>query len=164
MQMKMYARGLAIGVPKTNLMATMLPAGRLYFRKFRGDKNVEVLDIVDDDYSIGHRTGTFIFTEVETKWFYLDATRAKWAYNTITLIGSLMEIQIGGFQVNKIIGGMSDVSVKLFDKHNQPTEVLSMGEVMSKGVQFAPIIIRGRVGLHPKDHRRKYKYRYKRRR
>jgi len=76
------------------------------------------------------------------------------------LIGSLIEIEIGGFQVRKIIGGISDVSVRLFDKNNQPTEVLAKAEVASKGIQFAPIIIRGRIGLHPKDHRRKYRRRY----
>jgi len=66
MQIRMYARSLSIGMPKTNLMATMLPIGRLYFRKYKADKNIEVLKIVDDDYSIGHKTGTFIFTEINT--------------------------------------------------------------------------------------------------
>ncbi|MGD9217162.1 MAG: hypothetical protein PVJ84_20290, partial [Desulfobacteraceae bacterium] len=86
--------------------------------------------------------GTLIAGGVETDWFELDPVKDNWAYNTIWLIGKIVEIKMEGMQV---LRGQTDIEVVFYDKYNRPKELAKRCCLKSNGTQFSGIKVRGVV-------------------
>jgi hypothetical protein len=143
MQMKIGVVGLGIGIPRTNLQVSAMNIVKLYLRHSQHDKNIAKLD-VHDLISVGGKSGAFIFSGFETKWFELDPKRDDWAHNPILLIGRKVQIDVSGVVAK---WGQVDISLKIYDKYNQGEELLNQCcvEVVG-GLQFSDAKVMGTIG------------------
>ena len=98
MQMKIGIVGIGIGIPKPALQVSALQMAKLYIKATKSARNIIVLDI-NDMFSIGTKSATFLFSGLETTWFDLDPTKESWACNPVSLIGKRMEISVEGLLI-----------------------------------------------------------------
>ena len=93
--------------------------------------------------SVGGKSGTFIFSGFETKWFELDPTKDRWAHNPLSLIGRKVQIQVSGVVAK---WGHVDIVISLFDKYNQGEELVNQCCVgIVGGIQFSESKVMGIV-------------------
>lgn len=172
MQVKIYARGLGYGIKGATLL-TVFALGRIYLKRYSSDN--EVVLRLKDDACIGDKTSATLFVELETEWFEFDAPGDSWMHNTTELLhsGTTMEIEFSNGEIKTIneggpstpirkrIKGASDVHIRKIDKYNKVVELLGKAQIKTNGTLFAPILIRAKVEMDPKDLRRKYRYKHK---
>lgn len=142
MQMKIGSVGFGVGIPRTNLQVSAINMVKLYLRHGLYDKNIVKLG-VNDMVSVGGRSGAFLASVFETKWFELDPKNDAWARNPIFLIGKKMRIEVSGVVAQL---GSVDIIVTLFDKYNQGKELVNQCCVEVRGgFQFSESKIMGVV-------------------
>jgi hypothetical protein len=139
--MKVGAIGFGFGIPKTSLGVGLFNVGK-FFLRHSSNNNKETVYNIGDLISVGQKSGTFIAGGVETDWFELDPIQDNWAYNTIWLIGKIVEIRMEGMQA---LRGKTDIEVVFFDKYNRPKELAKRCCLKSNGTQFTEIKVRGVV-------------------
>lgn len=142
MQMMIGTVGFGIGVPRTKVQMGALNFTKFYIRKGPHDKNPARLH-VQDLFSIGGKSGTFVFSSVRTKWFELDPAKSHWAHDTNLLLGATVQIFMSG-----IVGkwGQVDFTLKQLDKYNQPKTLVEQCCIaVEGGFQVLDYKVQGRV-------------------
>ena len=146
MEMKVMTSGMGLGIPRTNLQASIFCIGAIFIRENikAGTKHAYV---IKDDLNIGGKSGTFLFNCVETSWFYLDQSKYNWLLYSNNLLNHLLEIKLEGeAMLNK---EAVDISITLFDVLDQPIVLTAKCCIQAEGMQFSPITIRGKLEIHP---------------
>jgi hypothetical protein len=144
MQMQIGTIGFGIGIPKTKVQLGAANIAKFYIRQGLYDKNPARLN-VQDLFSIGGKSGTFIFTGIRTKWFELDPAKSHWAMNTNLLIGTKVQIFLSG-----IVGkwGKVDFTLKQLDMYNNPKTLVERCCIdVEGGFQFSDMKLQGRVSF-----------------
>ena len=142
MQMKIGVVGLGVGIPRTNIQVSAFNIVKLYLRHGLYDTKIVKLD-VHDLISAGGKSGAFIFSGFETKWFELDPERDRWTHNPLFLIGKKVQIEVSGVVAK---WGHVDIVITLFDKYNQGEELLNQCCVgVVGGIQFSESRVMGTI-------------------
>jgi hypothetical protein len=138
--MKIGTIGFGVGIPRTNLQVSAINIVKIYLRHGPNDNNIVKLG-VNDMVSVGGRSGAFIFSGFQTKWFELDPKKDGWARNPISLIGKKVRIKVSGV-VAKL--GSVDIVVTLFDKYNQGKDLVNQCCIeVEGGIQFSESKVMG---------------------
>lgn len=140
MQMKIGTIGLGAGIPRTNIQVGAINIVKIYLRHGLYDDNIVKLG-VNDMVSVGGKSGAFIFSAFQTKWFELDPKKDDWARNPIFLIGKKVRIEMSGVVARL---GSVDIVVTIFDKYNQGEDLVNQCcvEVVG-GIQFSDSKVMG---------------------
>jgi hypothetical protein len=142
MQMKLGIVGCGVGIPKTNLGVGAVNIAKLYFRNNPNDKKPAKLN-VQDLISIGGKSGAFLISAFETKWFELNPKKDGWARNANLLIGKKMQVEVYGVIAK---WGSVDVVLSLFNNYNEGEELLNQCCVgVVGGIQFSNMKVQGIV-------------------
>lgn len=92
-------------------------------------------------FSIGGKSGTFIFSGFETKWFELNPQNDGWARNANSLIGKKVQLEVSGVVAK---WGSVDITLSLFNKYNESKELVKQCCVEVKGgLQFSNMKVQG---------------------
>ena len=140
MQMKVGAVGIGIGIPRTNVQVSAINIVKLDLRHGLNDNKIVRLG-VNDMLSVGGRSGAFLASGLETRWFELDPKKDAWAHNPIFLIGKKVQVKVSGVVAK---WGSVDIEFTLFDKYNQGEELVKQCcvEVVG-GIQFSESKVMG---------------------
>jgi hypothetical protein len=82
MQMKIGTVGFGVGIPRTNLQVSAANMVKIYLRHSPNDNNIVKLG-VNDMLSVGGKSGAFLVSVFQTRWFELDPKKDDWARNPI---------------------------------------------------------------------------------
>ncbi|MCP4338424.1 MAG: hypothetical protein GY799_05935 [Desulfobulbaceae bacterium] len=144
MQIQLIGASIAIGIPKTGfgLNATTF----VYIRLRPGPGTLVQTLAVDDHFSVGGRSGTFVWSNVRTSWTNIDSVKYPWVCNAPKLTGNTIDLEVVGTMFG---AGKADIKMSLIDKDGETKSLVSKMNIESEGFQLTGLKVRGILKLLP---------------
>jgi hypothetical protein len=138
MQIRITGASIALGIPKTGfgLNATTF----VYIALRPGTGNLVQNFAIDDSFSLGGKSGTFIWSNVQTEWTNIDDKKYPWVCNAESLVGKTIDLAIVGTMIG---AGKADIQIKLIDKDGESQTLVSKMDIDSNGFQLTGLKLRG---------------------
>jgi len=142
MEVQIVISGLGLSIKPLNLGVNAISGAYLNFR-YSSSSNVVYTIAITNTLSIGGKSGSLIYGQVQTEFFPVLPERHPWAKNIDTLkeiVGQNVELSVGGMLL-----GDGNVTVKLVsidDNYNTNT-LISKANVPAIGGQAATTMVKG---------------------
>ncbi|MGI1678923.1 MAG: hypothetical protein K6L75_09340 [Cellvibrionaceae bacterium] len=144
MQIRIVGASFALGIPKTGFGVN---ASTFAYIQLRNGPNSDIQTLaVDDHFSVGGKSGTFIWSNISTSWVNIDSTKYPWVYHALNFTGKTVDLSVKGTLLGS---GKVDIQITFIDKDGETQSLVSKMDIQSSGFQLTGLTVRGKLKYIP---------------
>lgn len=140
MEMAVYIVGAGFNPPIEGLSFNLAMGSYIAFR--RSLNQVPFMIRVQDLFSLGNQTGTFLVSRVEVDWFKLGPENEAKLPAVEWLLCKELQLDV---KSSVLVSGKVDIELTVFSDHGYPTTLIKSYGRKAKGFQFGNASVRGKA-------------------